>query len=113
MEARQILRIERAQSCRYSRPDPYDPFLNAWPEQRNPKIAAQRQLWTANGRRTAWMNDAIKLQLFHCCGSVIHYVTSTRNLTVIFLHLCVERVPVRNWMCGFLAEAGSDLSVER
>ena len=36
-----------------------------------------------------------------------------RNVTVIFLHLCVERMPVRKWMCGFLAEAGSDLSVER
>src|ERR1043166_7359813 len=31
MQARRILGIERAQSCRDSRPDPGDPFFHGWP----------------------------------------------------------------------------------
>jgi len=41
-QASQILRIERAESRRNSRPDPNDPFFHAWHEQRDPKFAAKK-----------------------------------------------------------------------
>jgi hypothetical protein len=42
MQASQVLRIERAQGCRDSRPDPDDPFFDAWPKHCDPKVAAKK-----------------------------------------------------------------------
>jgi hypothetical protein len=66
-QASQVLRIERAQSCRDSRPDPDDPFFYAWPKHRDPKFAAKKQLGPPNGRRATWMSPTIRLRLFYRC----------------------------------------------
>lgn len=41
-QASQVLRIERAQGCRDSRPNPDDPFFDVWPKHRDPKFAAKK-----------------------------------------------------------------------
>jgi len=98
----QVLRIERAESCRDSRPDPDDPFFHAWPQQCDPKLAAKKELRTADGRRASCMCGTIKLHLFHRGRCIIHGVALTRSLSVVVLHLRVERMPVRNWMWSFI-----------
>jgi hypothetical protein len=97
-QASQVLRIKRVQGCCDSRSDPNDSFFHAWAKQRDPKLTADKQCWTPHGRRTAWMSHAIKVHLFHRCRCIIHGATDRRNLTVIFLHLCIERMAVRDWM---------------
>jgi hypothetical protein len=67
-----VLRIERAERSRDSRPDPNNAFVHAWPQQCNPKLAAKKELRTADGRRASCMRSTIKLHLFHRCRCVIH-----------------------------------------
>jgi hypothetical protein len=40
--------------------------------------------------------------LFHRGRCIIHGVALTRSLSVVVLHLRVERMPVRNWMWSFI-----------
>src|SRR6266496_907288 len=97
-QASQVLSVERAQGCRDSSPYPNNPLFHAGPEQRNPKVSANKQARTTHGRRTPGVSPAIKLHLFHGCGCVIHDATSRRNVAVVFLHLRVERMPLSRWM---------------
>jgi hypothetical protein len=86
----QVLRVECAERCCDTRPDPDDAFFYAWPKHGDPKVAAEKQLRTAHGGRAAGMSHVIMLHLFdrHCC--MIHGAAPTGGLT-ISVHLRLQR----------------------
>ena len=47
-QSRQILRVERPQGRCHGSPDPYNSFLHAWAEQRDPQFSANKQSGTSH-----------------------------------------------------------------
>ena len=100
--ASEVLRVKRAKGSPDGRADSYDAFFYVRPKKRNPKIAADKQLWAPHRRRASWMLDAIVLHFLggRCC--IVHYAMSARRMTVL-IHLPLQNACVRENGCDFLS----------
>jgi hypothetical protein len=92
----QVLRVECSEGCCDRRSYSDDAFFHAGSKHGDPKIATEKQLRTAHGRRAAGMVRAIMLHLFdrRCC--MIHYAAFMGGLTIV--HLPLQRVSARDRM---------------
>ena len=84
--ASEVLRVKRSESGPDCRADPYDAFFHVWPKKGNPKIAAEKQLWTAHRRWASRMLHAIVPHLLHCRCRIIHHATSAPHVSAL-IHL--------------------------
>ena len=94
----QILRVECAERRRNSRPDSQDAFFHIWPKQRDPKLAAKKQLRTAHCGRAPGMGGAIKLHLFDRWCRIVHNAVLARSVMTVFVHQDLQRTAPPDWM---------------